>query len=310
MKAVYHVILRDNNDHVHAMKPTGVALLASIAALVGTIGAVAARLLRDPCVFNSRGLAYARRGDLDRAIADYNRAIRIDPKSAPFYYNRGNAHSRKGDIDRAIADYTQTIQLDPAYGAAYRDRGFAYETKGDSKHAIADFTQAIQLIGRVITSDPNMPSSLKESASAGVAQIVTWYHESRQAAPFPAKATSPGDWVPPPAAAQWAPGTSENLAIVRSLMPGASGLELEQAQLKVAADMAMLTALIGRDAASAVERSWEHRLRQMYNSPDGDQELNRSGIDPAAVDRLVSAGTSPTALSIIRRLIGKQEELL
>jgi len=181
---------------------------------------------------------------------------------------------------------------------------------GDSDHSIADFTQAIQLIGRVITSDPDMPSSLKRSASAGIAQILAWFLEARQTPPAQVTAKSPLDWVPPPAAAEWAPGTPENLAIVLNLAPGVSGRELEKAQFQVAVDMATLTALVGRDEASTVERRWEHRLREMYNSPYGDKELNRWGIDPTAIDRLVSEGKGPSALSIIRWFIGKREALL
>ena len=41
--------------------------------------------------YNSRGAAYYAKGDLDRAIADYDEAIRLDPKEAIAYNNRGVA---------------------------------------------------------------------------------------------------------------------------------------------------------------------------------------------------------------------------
>ncbi len=44
-------------------------------------------------------------GDLDRAIADYDRNIEVDPHSANAYYSRGLAHFDKGDLDQAVADY-------------------------------------------------------------------------------------------------------------------------------------------------------------------------------------------------------------
>jgi tetratricopeptide (TPR) repeat protein len=47
------------------------------------------------------------------------------------YYNRGLAYRNKGDYDRAIADYNQAIRLDPKYAAAYNNRGRAYADKGD-----------------------------------------------------------------------------------------------------------------------------------------------------------------------------------
>ena len=76
--------------------------------------------------YNNRGFAYSKKGDLDRAIADFDEAIRLDPKYALAYLNRGNAYYRKGDQDRAIADYNEAIRLDPKLALAYYNRGIAY----------------------------------------------------------------------------------------------------------------------------------------------------------------------------------------
>ena len=63
---------------------------------------------------------------------------------APPYNNRGNAHDEKGDRGRAVADYDQAIRLDPKFTAAYYNRGMALRRKrGDLERAIASFDQAI-----------------------------------------------------------------------------------------------------------------------------------------------------------------------
>src|SRR5262249_47557919 len=62
-----------------------------------------------------RGLAYIKTGDYDRAIRDYDEAIRLDPKFVRAYEERGAAYSWKGDYDRAIRDYDEAIRLDPKY---------------------------------------------------------------------------------------------------------------------------------------------------------------------------------------------------
>ena len=62
------------------------------------------------------------------------------------YYNRGNAYDDKGDVDRAIADYTEAIRLDPKFALAYNNRGNAYKAKGNSGRARADFDQANALM--------------------------------------------------------------------------------------------------------------------------------------------------------------------
>src|SRR5439155_26586183 len=62
--------------------------------------------------YNKRGLAKEAKGDHDGAIADYNRAIELNPKHASAYNNRGIAKQAKGDLDGAIADYNRAIELD------------------------------------------------------------------------------------------------------------------------------------------------------------------------------------------------------
>ena len=48
--------------------------------------------------YNNRGAGYHEQGDNDRAIADYNEAIRLDPKDALAYDNRGNASAAQGRL--------------------------------------------------------------------------------------------------------------------------------------------------------------------------------------------------------------------
>jgi tetratricopeptide (TPR) repeat protein len=95
--------------------------------------------------FNNRGGAYNDKKDYDRAIADFDQAIRLDPKYAFAYKNRGTAYYGKNDYDRAFADFGQAIRLDPKYAAAYGDRGNLYDDKKDYDRAIADYDQAIRL---------------------------------------------------------------------------------------------------------------------------------------------------------------------
>ena len=109
--------------------------------------------------YTNRGNAYDDKGDHDRAITDYNEAIRLDPKDANAYVTRGNAYDEKGDHDRAITDYNEAIRFDPQDFNAYSNRGVAYANKGDYDRAIADYDQAIKL-------DPNFPEAIKNRADA------------------------------------------------------------------------------------------------------------------------------------------------
>lgn len=95
--------------------------------------------------FGNRGLAYANKKDYDRAIANYNEVIRLDPKLFIGFYNRANAYANKKDYDHAIADYNEVIRLNPTLAVAFGNRGIAYANKEDYGRAVADYSQAIKL---------------------------------------------------------------------------------------------------------------------------------------------------------------------
>jgi tetratricopeptide (TPR) repeat protein len=95
--------------------------------------------------YRNRGVAYGFRGDYDRAIADFNEAMRLNPKTAWAYGERGAVYRLKGDFDRAITDLNEAIRLDLKSAATYTQRGIVYRLKGDYDRAIADFNEAIRL---------------------------------------------------------------------------------------------------------------------------------------------------------------------
>ena len=84
------------------------------------------------------------KGDNDQAFADYNEAIRLEPKNAIAFYRRGLAYMRKGDDDRAIADYNEALRLNPTYTPAFCKRGIAKLNIND-RSGIADIKKARQL---------------------------------------------------------------------------------------------------------------------------------------------------------------------
>jgi tetratricopeptide (TPR) repeat protein len=100
---------------------------------------------KDAAIYNNRGLAKQEKGDLDAAIVDFNRAIQLNPKDAVACSNRGNAKRDKGDLDGAILDYNRAIRSDPKYAYAYYDRGLAKKQKSDLDGAIADYNRVIEL---------------------------------------------------------------------------------------------------------------------------------------------------------------------
>ncbi len=93
----------------------------------------------------TRGLAYYEQGQYEQAIADYDRAIDLNPDDARPYNNRGNAYSKQGQYEQAIADYDRAIDLNPDDAPAYYNRGLAYRQQGQHERAIADFERYLEL---------------------------------------------------------------------------------------------------------------------------------------------------------------------
>jgi len=93
----------------------------------------------------NRGIEKAKNGDLDGALADFNRAIELNPKDDAAYHNRAQAKRLKKDAGGAIADYTRAIELGSKNPAAYNNRGNARAQNNDRDGAIADYTHAIEL---------------------------------------------------------------------------------------------------------------------------------------------------------------------
>ena len=83
-----------------------------------------------------------KKGDLERAINDYNTAMQHNPNFALVYNNRGVAYFKKGEVDRAIEDYTKAITLKPDEGDVYYNRGEVWLHLREWEKAKTDFIAA------------------------------------------------------------------------------------------------------------------------------------------------------------------------
>lgn len=95
--------------------------------------------------FYNRGIAHMKLSQFDRAIADFDQALKLDPDSTFALNNRGAALARKGEYDRAIADFNEAIRLDAQSATSYNNRGTAYARTGQYDRALEDFEQAVRL---------------------------------------------------------------------------------------------------------------------------------------------------------------------
>jgi Tfp pilus assembly protein PilF len=83
-------------------------------------------------------------GDHDRAMADFNKAIEINPKYYYAYIFRGDALKARGQHDKAVADFTKAIAIDPNNAVAYSNRAASYALTGSNSLAIADYKAIVE----------------------------------------------------------------------------------------------------------------------------------------------------------------------
>ena len=96
-------------------------------------------------LYNNRGEVYLREGKIDKAIDNFNIAVKLQPELAVAYNNRGNAYLLIGDLDKAIEDYSRSIKHAPKDAMSYSNRGVAYLRKGEVDKTIEDANKAIEL---------------------------------------------------------------------------------------------------------------------------------------------------------------------
>ncbi len=83
--------------------------------------------------------------DYTQATADFDEAIRLDPKYARAYLYRADVWYDKKDYDKAIAGFSEAIRVDPKYSLAYVYRADAWCYQKQYDKAIVDYEVAIRL---------------------------------------------------------------------------------------------------------------------------------------------------------------------
>lgn len=101
---------------------------------------------KDPLAFIGRGVLLAtRKRFYARAISDFSMVLALSPDRLEALMRRGDAYSQMGNFGPALADLDRAVALAPDNAEVRVYRGLANARRGDASHAQADYTAALAL---------------------------------------------------------------------------------------------------------------------------------------------------------------------
>ena len=96
-------------------------------------------------VLTNLGVLCKREGNLDDAVAAYDRALSADPKNRAALYNRAWARRQTGDLRGAAADGRILVELFPQEAGAHFELGAALLVLGKEREALREYDRALEL---------------------------------------------------------------------------------------------------------------------------------------------------------------------
>ena len=94
---------------------------------------------------NTLGIAYARRGDDERALRTFERVLALDPDNAMALENLGTVHVQRADREAARTAFERAVELAPRSSRAHAGLGVLQLQAGDRRAALASWTRAVDL---------------------------------------------------------------------------------------------------------------------------------------------------------------------
>ncbi|MBI5232729.1 MAG: tetratricopeptide repeat protein [Deltaproteobacteria bacterium] len=118
-----------------------------------------------------RGLYYKQLNEEENAIADYRKAISLNPQPAGIYNAIGILYGDSGRYGDAIEAFNNALKMNPGFDRAYNNRGYTYFKAGDYRKAVEDIKKAIELDPGNTGAYYNIASAYRELGETEQARI-------------------------------------------------------------------------------------------------------------------------------------------
>ena len=100
-------------------------------------------------IYGNRCAEYNKRNDNDRVLADCQESSRLNPQNFVPFINLGHYYFRLGSYDRAFANYDTSVRINPKAAAGLYGRGMTKLKKGDVDGGNADIAAAKAILADI-----------------------------------------------------------------------------------------------------------------------------------------------------------------
>jgi tetratricopeptide (TPR) repeat protein len=280
---------------------------------IAELGRKGGAILREPAGQTMLGSIYSLSGRPERALAAFDAAVRMAPRSAQAHFNRGFALKQLGRLDEAVAAYRTALAIDPRMVEAHHNMAVALNETGRLDEALDAADTAVAL----------SPASAEAHYNRGVVLAGTARHEEALAAYDAALKRRP---VYPDAHI----ARASSLRALRRSDEAAEAIETAIAQEPTRSDARVAKALILRDAGqfeaalAAAEETLEHapdNADALFAKAGILEQLRRNAealaiydaliaLDPKSVPARANRGTALRTLRRFEEAFAAFEELL
>jgi protein O-mannosyl-transferase len=114
-------------------------------------------------ILSNLGDALTRQQRYDEAIRRCKEAIKLDPRCANAHYNLGLALQLRGRPDEAIQHYSESLRLQPGCADAHNGLGIVYAQKRMFAEAVDQFRKAVEIAPAWADARRNLGMALTDS---------------------------------------------------------------------------------------------------------------------------------------------------